>query len=1381
MNKKSLILAASALAMVLSCNVREEFEPELQKVTFQAVMADVPPTKTVLQSDGSVFWSPGDAINLFYGDAVSEKMVYDSTATVAAQASFTGTLPTGFAPNGKDEFWAVYPYSKDNVFDGSSVTLTLPDLQPSVTGTFADDLFISLARSTGYELSFYNLCGGIKFSVTTPGITRVVFYGHQEEYLAGKVKVGFDENGKPLVQEVLEGSSRSIHQDAPSGGFEVGKWYYMVALPTTLARGYTMIFYKDGELVSERSVFTPVAIKRSIWGRITDADVVDNGEQPNNEIWYTSTDGEIVNPYDATVFGANIVSNTYVNGRGVIRFDGDVTSVGNSAFLWSGSGNARNLTSVYLPETVTLIGNSAFFQCSNLTEIKIPDAVTSIGYNAFLSCERLSSIDLPQSLTSIGQEAFLYCQALTSVDIPTSVTSIASGAFAGCANLESFTGKFASADGRALIVSNDMKAFAPAGLTTYTIPDGVTTVSNEVFRSLNSLEEVIFPEGILSLGGVFNYCSSLKTVTIPSTVISMYSAFLDASTVADALYVLPATPPQVSANNVPLFRDSNDFPIYVPANSLEAYKTATGWSDYADRILPMEDGTVSVSSYLTFSSRGTTTLSLNNNGAASPTLYYSSDAKTWTEWAFWDTPELTFTADAPLYLCGDNPDGFSSARDEYNSFVTSGDNFIVSGDIMSLLSKNGEVTAIPSGTLYCFNNLFKGCSNLISAPELPATTLAAYCYRYMFQDCTSLTSAPALPATVMSSGGYWGMFSGCTSLTEAPELPATTLNTQCYSYMFEHCSSLESAPALPATTLANDCYDRMFYDCTSLTSAPELPATEMQSTCYAQMFLSCTSLTNAPALPATTLAERCYAGMFWGCSSLTTAPELPAATLASGCYQRMFMQCSSLETAPDLLAATLPDNAYYQLFYGCSNLNYVRCLATDISATDCLTNWMSGVPSTGTFVKSGQMNDWPTGANGIPDGWTVEDAVSANKYLTFTSEGTSYITFSNTSDISPVLYYSTDATIWNRWDYSKLTFTQDKPLYICGDNPDGLSFSVNGDGRFNPSGSSCSVSGDIMSLLNKDADTFVIPTAYCFRSLFRACMNLVSAAGLELPATTLTDYCYSNMFMDCQALTTPPAVLPATTLAPNCYESMFNGCYSLRTPPELPATSLASGCYSYMFSTCSVLETAPSLPALTLSKSCYYYMFKYCTALTDAPALPATELAEDCYNCMFQDCSQLVNAPELPATTLANGCYSNMFSSCKSLTTAPALPATTLARSCYSGMFTSCSGLTSAPELPATALAPYCYSQMFAVCSSLTTAPVLPAESLADHCYNAMFNQCTSLNYVKCLAFDISAEGCTSFWLNNVSSTGTFVKQANSQWPEGTSGIPEGWTVENEL
>ena len=99
-------------------------------------------------------------------------------------------------------------------------------------------------------------------------------------------------------------------------------------------------------------------------------------------------------------------------------------------------------------------------------------------------------------------------------------------------------------------------------------------------------------------------------------------------------------------------------------------------------------------------------------------------------------------------------------------------------------------------------------------------------------------------------------------------------------------------------------------------------------------------------LPSTTLANYCYQSMFYGCTSLTTAPELPAPTVAEeGCYANMF--------------------------YGCSSLNYIKCLATDISGYGCTDYWVDGVASTGTFVKASSMTDWTTGRNGIPSGWTV--------------------------------------------------------------------------------------------------------------------------------------------------------------------------------------------------------------------------------------------------------------------------------------------------------------------------------------------------------------------------------------------------------------------------
>ena len=271
---------------------------------------------------------------------------------------------------------------------------------------------------------------------------------------------------------------------------------------------------------------------------------------------------------------------------------------------------------------------------------------------------------------------------------------------------------------------------------------------------------------------------------------------------------------------------------------------------------------------------------------------------------------------------------------------------------------------------YCGQNMFSGCTSLIQAPELPATTLVNYCYGNMFSGCTSLTSAPELPASTLVDGCYSGMFTGCTSLTQAPELPATTLADFCYGYMFENCSRLTQAPELPATTLASNCYYSMFIRCSSLTQAPELPATTLAEHCYGSMFIRCSRLTQAPELPATTLANGCYSCMFDGCINLTTAPELPATTLEGYCYYSMFDGCINLTTAPELPASTLANNCYEYMFQNCSNLNYIKCLATNISATDCTNHWVSGVAPTGIFVKAVDAS-WSTGASGIPEGWTV--------------------------------------------------------------------------------------------------------------------------------------------------------------------------------------------------------------------------------------------------------------------------------------------------------------------------------------------------------------------------------------------------------------------------
>lgn len=354
--------------------------------------------------------------------------------------------------------------------------------------------------------------------------------------------------------------------------------------------------------------------------------------------------------------------------------------------------------------------------------------------------------------------------------------------------------------------------------------------------------------------------------------------------------------------------------------------------------------------YLTFEilEGGTVTWRVTSNDIAK-TIQYSINGGSWKSLTASTSGASFDVAKGDVVRFKGNNDRYSTGIFSYNRFVTTC-TFNVMGNIMSLVSGDDfESSSSSFSSTYVFGRMFYQCSGLVSAEKLalPASTLTDNCYEGLFYNCPSLKKAPELPAESLADYCYRYMFSGCTSLESAPKLPATTLAKSCYSMMFSSCTSLKSAPALPAQDLASYCYSGMFYDCTALVSVPELPATTLANNCYAEMFINCTALTVAPALPSTSLASRCYSMMFNGCSSLTTAPTLPATTLVDHCYQYMFQDCTKLSS--------------------------ITCLAKDISATDCLLNWVQNVGSSGTFTKASSMNAWTTGTNGIPKGWMVKN------------------------------------------------------------------------------------------------------------------------------------------------------------------------------------------------------------------------------------------------------------------------------------------------------------------------------------------------------------------------------------------------------------------------
>ena len=252
--------------------------------------------------------------------------------------------------------------------------------------------------------------------------------------------------------------------------------------------------------------------------------------------------------------------------------------------------------------------------------------------------------------------------------------------------------------------------------------------------------------------------------------------------------------------------------------------------------------------YITFKAEAEQKFKMTTEGGYTfSNLEYSVNNGKWATVAI--GTEIPFGgAKGDLRMRGINSKGTATDWNAYSTikFTEANVNVACTGDIRTLLDWRNYNIVETNKARFCY--LFKNCSVLTSAPELPATKLADYC--------------------------YFGMFDGCTKLTSAPVLPATTLARRCYQAMFGDCTNLESAPVLPATTLVNYCYLQMFFGCTSLTAAPKLPATTLASRCYYEMFYGCTSLESAPELPATELAESCYCKMFNGCEKLSSVTML---------------------------------------------------------------------------------------------------------------------------------------------------------------------------------------------------------------------------------------------------------------------------------------------------------------------------------------------------------------------------------------------------------------------------------------------------------------------------------------------------------------------------
>ena len=531
--KKLLLFMFAALAFAACEQAPIEEQSAIRQDTPETITVgfEGDDTRIQLNKAQKTVWNSGDEVSVFYRSNGNQKWQYKGEdgvrqATLSRVQNATGSTSI-------TKTVVVYPYDETYWLNTDSycIEATTPATQHYAVDSYGvgDNLMVSQGEFTQFSLK--NVYGWLKLQLTGDGetIKSIKFRGNNGEQVAGLIYVDTATAEATLAAEMGDAEDNNaggnlvfedtilteVTLDCGEGvtlGAEATA-FYIALPPQTLEQGFNieivcadgskMVKSSDKALSIERNHIQPMA------ELLYTANI-----SPSNQIWYTSSNGNIVNPYDTDVFAANIISNTYNNGKGVIKFDGPLTKIGKFAFYSCGS-----LTSVTIPDSVTEIGNFAFHNCGNLTNVTIPDSVIEIGDSAFYDCQKLINIIFSENITTIGEAAFGNCKSFTCITIPDNVTSIGDGVFRACSNLTEFKGKFSEDNGRILVVDGRLVALAPAGLTEYTIPDSVTTIGYSVFWNSSYLTSITIPDSVTTIGeNAFQHCSALVNINIPNGV-----------------------------------------------------------------------------------------------------------------------------------------------------------------------------------------------------------------------------------------------------------------------------------------------------------------------------------------------------------------------------------------------------------------------------------------------------------------------------------------------------------------------------------------------------------------------------------------------------------------------------------------------------------------------------------------------------------------------------------------------------------------------------------------------------------------------------------------------------------------------------------------------
>ena len=489
MKKNNYIIVAVFSIIFLAACAKEPFTQVVQPgtISFKATLdtsAD-PASKTELVSGNKVEWLSGDAITVFDVGATSTANVQSVTTDSGSSASYTVTLAN------EGPWYALYPYNASATISGSVISTYLPAVQNAVAGSFDDDLNIAVALSSENNLSFKNVLGLIKFTLTSSDIKSITFMGNADEIVAGDININYN-SGNPTWSSVR--ANRSIMLKPTGETFAPGT-YFLAVLPQTFASGVSFTFKKSDNTQKYIHSTKSMALGRSNIKNVgnieesikSDSEAIVFADADVKTALLTNvpgidanSDGEISYAEAAAVTYNTIYSIVGDKGENASALWGDLSKIDSFDELQYFTGFYRNASENRLP--------AMFRGCTNLKSVVLPANTIRIANFAFYGTG-IQHITFPEGLQTIYGSSFYNCTSLEEVILPNTVISMSASAFYGCSAM------------RELVLS-----------------EGLTQINNSMFRGATSLTYVHIPDAVTTIGeNAFYGCSALTTVHFSDT------------------------------------------------------------------------------------------------------------------------------------------------------------------------------------------------------------------------------------------------------------------------------------------------------------------------------------------------------------------------------------------------------------------------------------------------------------------------------------------------------------------------------------------------------------------------------------------------------------------------------------------------------------------------------------------------------------------------------------------------------------------------------------------------------------------------------------------------------------------------------------------------